>query len=153
MASSSVEERGEGSVVYFECVNTKTETTTVTGICKLKTLEYRFYRKLREKLKRFLNKNITQDKLLKKFKDECYHLTNQGNHTLVQDFDLYLRFAEKACEVAEACQMQGFQLSSLYLDFLDLVRKCDEEDRLPTAEEKEHFSKLEDRAGPGGMTK
>ena len=56
----SLEEFGEGVVIYI--------TTTTKGheegefeehcvtVCKLKTLEYRIYRKLREKMKQFFEK-------------------------------------------------------------------------------------------------
>jgi hypothetical protein len=41
-----IEQEQEGAVIYFE------SDTKNINLCKLKTLEYRIYRKLREKLKR-----------------------------------------------------------------------------------------------------
>lgn len=55
VAKSPVEELGEGSVIYFESKDPETGKLSVLNLCKLKTLDYRFWRKLREKLKNYLN--------------------------------------------------------------------------------------------------
>jgi len=49
VAQSSIEDDGEGSVLYFAEKNGEKEK--VLSLCKLKTLEYSIFRKLREKLK------------------------------------------------------------------------------------------------------
>lgn len=48
---SSIDEKGEGSVCYFTVYNESTKNHEVLSLAKLKTFEYRFIRKLREKLK------------------------------------------------------------------------------------------------------
>ena len=77
VSKAGLDEEEEGSVLYFvEC-----DSVDVTGItvalCKLKTLEYRIYRKLREKLKTLLggkghnNKYNIQKKIVSEVKDLC----------------------------------------------------------------------------------
>jgi len=44
----NIEDGEEGSVLYFVSSENK-----VLALCKLKTLEYRIYRKLREKLRNY----------------------------------------------------------------------------------------------------
>ena len=50
---SSIEEEGEGNVCYFTLHDKKANSFEVLSLAKLKTFEYRFIRKLREKLKGF----------------------------------------------------------------------------------------------------
>lgn len=57
---SSVEEQGEGSVLYFVS-QTPDQNFQTLSLCKLKTIEYRLYRKLREKIKNFLAKKGNQN--------------------------------------------------------------------------------------------
>ncbi len=45
----------EGCVLYF--LKKHEKYTTVISLCKIKTLEYRIYRKLREKIRSFNNNN------------------------------------------------------------------------------------------------
>jgi len=65
VASKSVEEEGEGDVVYFVCEN------RVLSLCKLKTLEYRLFRKLREKLKNTLTLKKDSKTIMKNYEKEC----------------------------------------------------------------------------------
>ena len=53
---SPIEEEGEGNVLYFS------SNENVLSLCKLKTLEYSIFRKLREKLKKQLNEKFKHDK-------------------------------------------------------------------------------------------
>lgn len=69
VAKAPVEKMGEGSVVYIESRNEKSGERRVVGICKLKTLDYRFWRKLREKLKNYLNDRYDKPHLLKNLKE------------------------------------------------------------------------------------
>lgn len=65
VASKSVDEEGEGDVVYFTCEN------KVLSLCKLKTLEYRLFRKLREKLKSTLSLKKDSKSIMKNYVKEC----------------------------------------------------------------------------------
>lgn len=66
MNEMTMKQGGEGSVVYVAGVDGEGERNMV--VCKVKTIEYRIYRKLREKLKVYLQKhNNNYDNLLKKF--------------------------------------------------------------------------------------
>lgn len=69
MNEMAIKEGGEGSVIYVSGVDEKGEHNYL--ICKVKTIEYRIYRKLREKLKIYLQKyNKNYENLLKKFTKE-----------------------------------------------------------------------------------
>lgn len=71
VASASVEEEGEGAVIYFIEKNDQfLQQDKVLSVSKLKTLEYRIYRKLREKLRNYISKKISMDKLLIDFEDQ-----------------------------------------------------------------------------------
>ncbi len=66
MNQKTMKEGGEGSVLYVSGIEGEEEKNLL--ICKVKTIEYRIYRKLREKLKIYLQKyNKNYENLLKKF--------------------------------------------------------------------------------------
>lgn len=53
--SLSIQAREEGEVLYFvKRVKGKGKNDRVLGLCKLKTLEYRLFRKIREKMRNFI---------------------------------------------------------------------------------------------------
>lgn len=59
-AEADIESEEEGAVLYFVELDPKKDKSrdSVLSLCKLKTLEYRIYRKLREKLRNYIgNKN------------------------------------------------------------------------------------------------
>ena len=53
VAESSIHSEEEGSVLYF-LSDYDSDQESVLSMCKLKTLEYRVFRKLREKLRNFV---------------------------------------------------------------------------------------------------
>ena len=55
VSKAFIEDDTEGSVIYF--IHKGRKTNTVLSLCKLKTLEYRIYRKLREKLRNYIGRN------------------------------------------------------------------------------------------------
>jgi hypothetical protein len=66
MNELTMKEGGEGGVLYVSGVDTNGEHNRL--VCKVKTIEYRIYRKLREKLKVYIQKlNKGYENLLKKF--------------------------------------------------------------------------------------
>ena len=64
-AQKSVDEEGEGAVIYL------VGEEKVFSLCKLKTLEYRLFRKLREKLKGLLNSKKDFHSIYKSYQREC----------------------------------------------------------------------------------
>lgn len=66
----SVEEAGEGVVLYFA------HKSRCLSLAKLKTLEYRLLRKLREKLRNFISQNLNEHKerKIKAYKKESEEL-------------------------------------------------------------------------------
>jgi hypothetical protein len=65
VGSKSVEEEGEGAVVYLY------SEKGMYSLCKLKTLEYRLFRKLREKLKSLLSMNKDSKTTYQRYVHEC----------------------------------------------------------------------------------
>ena len=63
----------EGAIVYFlePGIKGNKPYTRVLGSGKLKTIEYRFFRKIREKLSRYLNRKDYEPDLIRKYEDEC----------------------------------------------------------------------------------
>lgn len=58
-------------MLYIESYSESDKTSRNLFVCKVKTLEYRIYRKLREKLKIYIEKlNKTYEKSLKKYREE-----------------------------------------------------------------------------------
>lgn len=142
VAKAPVEEMGEGSVLYIESRDIKSGERRVQGIGKLKTLDYRFWRKLREKLKNYLTDRYNKEKLLNKFKGECEDLQSQGGYDTCYDIQYYLDVAAKAVDIIKMSHVTGEHLRTVYLDFLDLARKCLKEDRDPIKEECDYFKYL-----------
>lgn len=78
VSRAGLDEEEEGSVLYFVETDNIQDTGVTVSLCKLKTLEYRIYRKLREKLKNLLggkghnnNKYNTQQKFVNEVKELC----------------------------------------------------------------------------------
>lgn len=86
-----VETGGEGSVAYFTSAKYCDSSEEVISMGKLKTFEYRFLRKLREKLKSF-NREPNPETILKKIKNECIELLGEEGDEV--DLTEYLKFAE-----------------------------------------------------------
>lgn len=58
-------------MLYIESYSESEKNSRNLFVCKVKTLEYRIYRKLREKLKIYIEKmNKTYEKSLKRYKEE-----------------------------------------------------------------------------------
>jgi len=125
VAQSFVEEEGEGSVIYFANVNENNIPEKVLTLCKIKTLEYSIFRKLREKLKAFVShpfhKNCPnkKEKLLKDFKSQTKDLC--ANFKPPRPFHYYFKIAEKCFkEVGNLDPKEKIQDS--YLAFLTKIR-------------------------------
>jgi hypothetical protein len=121
MNEKTMKEGGEGSVLYVEGVDEQGEQNLM--ICKVKTIEYRIFRKLREKLKIYIQKyNKNYENLLKKFTKEISELTREFQ--LNRPINEYIELAKRAfllCE--EQSRPVSRFISNRYIDFLRLLEK------------------------------
>lgn len=92
----SIQEEEEGAVIYFVLRHSDDETRDqVISLGKLKTLEYRLFRKMREKLRNYANysSNQTSDTLIERFireaKDLCKDPTTGKLFNLPHPLDYY----------------------------------------------------------------
>ena len=72
VSKSSIESEEEGAVLYMVENPQSSERKRTLTLTKLKTLEYRLFRKMREKLKTCANKgkNTEKNKVMNKFEKE-----------------------------------------------------------------------------------
>ncbi|CAD8072030.1 unnamed protein product [Paramecium primaurelia] len=100
---SKLQDDGEGNVLYFsdsqkECFS----------LAKLKTLEYRFKRKIREKLRLIITKNQDPNLTLDKYVDEVTQLLKELNQIYENpiQIDLNIDLAKKCFEAAKIESIQ-----------------------------------------------
>ena len=99
VAKSEIAEEEEGNVLYF-LTRPKTGEPQVLSLCKLKTLEYRLFRKMREKLRNYHAKPLTdqnptaQSSIVNKFKREAKELSDE--HELPRSLDYYIELFKTA---------------------------------------------------------
>ena len=147
VAISSIHEGEEGAVLYFIKRDRRSPLLNCClSLCKLKTLEYRLYRKLREKLKTYTGTNrdksqkthnasegkkitvsFTKEskKLLKETLEQILKLLDEkknGLEMLPKPFAYYERVAERAIEFINKHHAHDTSFSSLisnrYVDFI-----------------------------------
>ena len=93
----TIKESGEGNVIYF-VENDKNGDEKIISVAKLKTFEYRFYRKIREKIKIILEryrkhpKNLSLGDLKRILKKESEELAE--NYQKELDFENYIKFSD-----------------------------------------------------------
>ena len=102
-AKSEIAEDEEGNVLYF-VEKDKEGNSKVISLCKLKTLEYRLFRKMREKLRNFFHAKECEispiedvegfKQKLKKFKSESIELA--AEHELPRPLEYYVSVFECA---------------------------------------------------------
>lgn len=135
ISESSIVDEEEGSVIYLsscksmrESVEDKEEEEEVLSLCKLKTLEYRVYRKLREKLTNHIIRNKDDRFKINQFFDEVRNLIT--DYTLPMPLDFYYKFAETAFDfikyvpfeiIPENLEENDGCLRQVYLDFVEIV--------------------------------
>ncbi len=94
ISSSTISQEGEGAVLYFVIRDpVKKCQDFVASLCKVKTLEYRFFRKIREKLKKIQDKDKFPKNLLKNFKREAELLCEACEGTV--DVEFYVNVAKE----------------------------------------------------------
>ena len=114
----NVEEGGEGDVVYFSEVDDE-GNERVLSMAKLKTFEYRFYRKLREKSKHIRNKKhkMEAQEGFSRTKKECLELL-EGQESKV-DFEKYMKFAEYFCFYTARDEMDYSNVFAMFVKYLE----------------------------------
>lgn len=142
VCSAPVKEMGEGAVLYFEEINSETNERRILALGKLKTLEYRFFRKIREKTANYLDGRSTRQKLLKKYLNELKQLTNQ--YQTPEELEHYQAVMDHSMKLAENIKIDSKRLRQLFLDFLKLVIRCYEDGRrMPTKKERENLFSID----------
>ena len=102
VAKSEIAEEEEGNVLYFVNRPAKEgeEGSEILSLCKLKTLEYRLFRKMREKLRNFYARPIderTADRIAtisKRFISEAKELSEE--HDLPRSLKYYVALFKTA---------------------------------------------------------
>lgn len=131
VSGGSIKKEEEGAVLYM--VRRGTKEDKVLSLSKLKTLEYRIFRKLREKLRNFWSKheNVIEwksghqnqyDISYKKFLEECKDLVK--NAKLPQPFEYYMEFADHAYNAAQQQPLLYDKLKNYYVDFLEEITRA-----------------------------
>lgn len=152
VGKASLEESGEGAVLYFvkESVSSDgassyvPDSMKVLSLCKLKTLEYRILRKLREKLKSCIadKKGTGMSKWMKRFTKESQELCEFCE--AAKPLDFYNTIASTAFEFIDAASdsaRQAANIGSQFIFFLDAIYKAVEESVAVTHDYlKKHFS-------------
>lgn len=101
VAKSSIAQDEEGNVIYFIKRDLKSQKEEVLSLAKLKTLEYRLFRKMREKLRGSYLKGVAQldkahiKKKIDDFKKESKSFLEDGAE-LPQPLDYYIMLFENA---------------------------------------------------------
>jgi hypothetical protein len=123
--TSSIEEQGEGCVLYFvsESSADSSISNQTLSLCKLKTLEYRLFRKLREKLKNCIQfgkkKSENMNQFIKEAEDLCKF------YPPAKPFDYYIKIAESAFDTVIKMNKKADKslFKSKYIDFLDKIKQ------------------------------
>lgn len=139
VASSTVEEDGEGSVLYIERVNETTGEGEVLSLCKLKTMEYRFLRKAREKLKSAVkfSSNVAE-KTLDIYVSECHNLIDDYPEEVkakLPNISKYRALLEVAIRIARQYGILYNIIDLYFMNVIDLIKQCIKDNREPTKSE------------------
>jgi len=139
VSENTIEEDQEGSVLYFE--GKFDDKVEILSLCKLKTLEYRLYRKLREKLKYMIKNGTPTYELMKKYTNEVEELCKV--YKPPKPLEHYYEIAKIAFTfVSENSNIaKNLGLTNRYLTFLKIIQKCHAEKVKPQVS---HFQTLLD---------
>jgi len=116
VSSASLEECGEGSVLYF-VENSSDGKPRTLSLCKVKTLEYRLLRKLRQKLGNFLGHKQNPEDVLAVYQKEIQQLCKFVNPN--KPLAHYFAIAQKAFAYVKNNPIESNDISSKYISFLD----------------------------------
>lgn len=123
VAKSEIAQEEEGNVLYFikRPQNGAEAGGDVLSLCKLKTLEYRLFRKMREKLRNFYGMPIadqTDEKertKIKSFISEAKELSQE--HELPRPLNYYIELFKTAFEFLDLAQENIDLLNEEYVTF------------------------------------
>ena len=127
IAESSIIDEEEGSVIYLAS-NEDNSKEEILTLCKLKTLEYRVYRKLREKLTNHLIRNKDDRFKINQYFDEVRNMLSK--YSLPMPLDFYYKFAETAFDFIKCVPFDILpqqiedgdnSLRAMYLDFVETI--------------------------------
>ena len=122
----SIKESGEGSVVYF-VENEKNGEEKIISVAKLKTFEYRFYRKIREKIEVLLeryrkhSKNLSLEDLQKNLRKESEELAENFQKQL--NFDKYINFSKFVFNYVIKYDNQK-DYFDVFAEFIHIMKYC-----------------------------
>ena len=121
VSESELEKDQEGAVLYFQSIFPDGECQ-VLSLSKLKTLEYRVLRKLREKLKNQLRDMRRPEDVVRTYKKEIQELSK--TFKTPKPIDHYVEIATKALEFVtnNSKVARSIDISSRYIDFLKIVQ-------------------------------
>ena len=124
IAGRSLEDMGEGVVVYLSAVSDEAgggPVEAVVGIGKMKTVEYRVYRNIREGLRAKVGDPFASyDKKVTKMINTFGKAFRDQSH--------YVSFAKKAVAVLKSLG-NPTSISSKFTDFIAITNRCMENDR------------------------
>lgn len=121
----SIQNEEEGAVIYL--VSRGLEEEQVTSLCKLKSTEYRLFRKLREKLRNFWRRHANAPEWTPKLKeqyDNTYNKFVEESRKLVKDskfkgdMTFYEQFADRAFMAVLQNTKLYDKMIGYYADFL-----------------------------------
>ena len=125
VSKASIESEEEGSVVYIVETDKEGKHHTLS-LSKLKTLEYRIYRKLREKLRNFISQKGDNyrpwNDFYAKFREEVEGLCIDFQPPLPLDY--YFNIAAEAFMFGETYHSQSSLIHDQYITFLSLLLYC-----------------------------
>lgn len=112
VAKSEIAENEEGNVLYFLKRSKDGYSDKVLSLCKLKTLEYRLFRKMREKLRNFYDVNRQSDapssEIVKRFTKEAKELLAEND--LPRPLQYYIELFRTAFEFIDSNPKQNIHL-------------------------------------------
>ena len=123
VAKSEIAQEEEGNVLYFikRPAESSTEPSKVLSLCKLKTLEYRLFRKMREKLRNFFGSPLSEQteererSSIKRFISEARELSHE--HELPRPLKYYIQLFKTAFEFLDQSQAHVDLLNNEYVTF------------------------------------
>ena len=135
VAKSSIAQDEEGNVLYF-IKKGENDNDKVLSLAKLKTLEYRLFRKMREKLRGFYHLGKTNkdvdiadlpkdkfEKIKNKFVRESKEFLADGQNDLPQPLDYYVHIFSSAYDFIEQDPSQLELLKNEYVTFSENLLK------------------------------
>ena len=141
----TIKQSGEGNVVYFIEIGENGEEKVIS-IAKLKTFEYRFYRKIREKIEILLEryrkhpKNLSLDDLENTLKKESEELAEDFKEEL--NFEKYINFSKFVFDYVVKYDNQKHYFD-VFAEFIHIMKFCyNKYEEKKDTEEKENIDDI-----------